>query len=74
VLAFNIQALDEDIIEGAEYAKTMSDKDVDEVINYILAEVNLSVLCHGRTMADVPVNSTATTLLVSSCIQEPMRY
>ena len=47
MLAFNIQALGEDIIEVAEYAKTMSDKEVDEVIDYILVEVNLSVSYHN---------------------------
>jgi hypothetical protein len=44
VLAFNIQALGEDIIEVAEYAKTMSAGDVDEMIDYILVEVNLRLL------------------------------
>jgi hypothetical protein len=49
-LASNIQALGEDIIEAAEYAKTMSAEDVNEMIDYILAEVNLSVSHHDRTM------------------------
>jgi hypothetical protein len=40
-LAFDIQALGEDIAEVEEYAKTMSDKDVDEMIDHILAEVKL---------------------------------
>jgi hypothetical protein len=43
VLAFNIRALDEDIIKVAEYAKNMSAEDVNEMIDHILAEVNLSV-------------------------------
>jgi hypothetical protein len=72
VLAFDIQALGEDLIEVAEYARTMSAEDVDEVIDHILAEVNLFVLYHNRTMTDAPVNSTAMTLLVTLCIQEPM--
>jgi hypothetical protein len=72
VLAFDIQALGEDIIEVAEYAKTMSAEAVDEVIDHILAEVSLSVSYHDRTMADAPVNSMATTLSVSWCTQEPM--
>jgi hypothetical protein len=72
VLAFDIQALGEDILEVAEYAKTMSAEDVDEMIDYILAEVNLYVSYHDRTTADVPLNSTATTPSVSLCIQEPM--
>jgi hypothetical protein len=38
--------LGEDLIEVAEYAKTMSAEDVDEVIDHILAEVNLSVSYH----------------------------
>jgi hypothetical protein len=71
VLAFNIQALGEDIIEVAEYAKTMSADDVNEVIDYILAEVSLSVSYHDRTTPDASINSTGMTLLVSSCIQEP---
>ena len=44
MLAFDIQALGEDIAEVTEYARTMSDKDVGEVIDYILAEVNLRLL------------------------------
>jgi hypothetical protein len=47
VLASDIQGLGEDIIEAAEYAKTMSAEDVDEMIDYILVEVNLSVSYHG---------------------------
>jgi hypothetical protein len=42
-LALDIQDLGEDIIEVAEYAKSMSAEEVDEVIDYILAEVSLSV-------------------------------
>ena len=72
MLAFNIQALDEDIREIAEYARTMSAEDVDEVIDYILAEVNLPVSYHGQTMTDAPVNSTTMTPSVSLCTQEPM--
>ena len=45
-MAFNIQALDEDIKEVAEYAKNMSAEDVDEMIDHILAEVSLSVSHH----------------------------
>jgi hypothetical protein len=47
VLAFDIQALDEDIKEVAEYAKNMTPEDVEEAIDYILAEVNLSISYHG---------------------------
>ena len=43
MLAFDIPALGEDIEEVAEYARTMSAEDVDEMIDYILAEVNPSV-------------------------------
>jgi hypothetical protein len=72
VLAFDIQALDEDIEEVAEYARTMSAEDVDEIIDYILAEVNLSVSYQDRTMTDAPVNSTAMTSSVSLCVREPL--
>ena len=72
MLAFDTQALGEDITEVAEYAKTMSAEDVDEVIDHILTEVNLSLLHHDRTTTDAPVNSTTTTPLVSLCNQEPM--
>jgi hypothetical protein len=72
VLAFDIQALGEDIAEVAEHAKKMSAEDVDEVIDRILAEESLSVSYHDRTTADAPVNSTAMTPSVSSCTQEPM--
>ena len=72
MLAFNIQALGEDITEVAEYAKTMSAEDVDEVINHILAEVNLSVSYHDRITADAPINSTKMTPLVSLYIRAPM--
>jgi hypothetical protein len=72
VLAFDIQALDEDIIEAAEYARTMSAEDVDEMIDYILAEVNLSVSYHGRATTDAPVDSMTMTPSVSLCTQEPM--
>jgi hypothetical protein len=72
VLASGIQVLGEDLIEVAEYAKTMSTEDVDEVIDYILAEVNLSVSYHGRKMTDASGNSTTMTSSVSLCIQEPM--
>jgi hypothetical protein len=72
VLAFNIQALGEDIIEVAEYAKTMSAEDVDEVIDSILAEVYLFISYHNQMTADAPVNSTTMTPSVSLCIQEPM--
>jgi hypothetical protein len=61
MLAFDIQALGEDLKEVAEYAKNMSAEDVDEMIDHILAEVNLSVSFHDRTTADAPVNSTAMT-------------
>jgi hypothetical protein len=46
VLAFDLQALDEDIREVAEYAKNMSVEDVDEMIDHIVAEVNLSFSHH----------------------------
>ena len=72
MLAFDNQALGEDIIEVAKRAKTMSSEDVDEMIDYILAEVNLSVSHHDRTMTDVPVNSTTMTPSVSLCSQEPI--
>jgi hypothetical protein len=71
-LASDSQALGEDIIDVAEYAKTMSAEDVNEMIDYILAEVNLSVSHHDRTMTDAPVNSTTMIPSVSLCIQEPM--
>ena len=69
-MAFNMQALGEDLIEVADYAKTMSDEDVDEVIDYILAEVNLSDSYHGQTTADAPDNSTTMTPSVSLYIQK----
>ena len=72
MLASDIQALGEDIIEIAEYARAMSTEDVNEMIDYILAEVNLSVSHHDRTMTDAPVNSTSMTPSVSLGIQEPM--
>ena len=55
MLAFDTQALGEDITEVAEYAKTMSAEDVDEVIDHILTEVNLSLLYHDRTTTDTPL-------------------
>jgi hypothetical protein len=61
VLAFDIQALGEDIIEVAEYAKIMSAEDVEEVIGYILSEVNLSDSYHDRKTADALVNSMTMT-------------
>ena len=72
MLASGIQVLGEDLIEVAEYAKTMSTEDVDEVIDYILAEVNPSVPYHDRTMTDASGNSTTMTSSVSFCIQGPM--
>ena len=72
MLAFDIQALGEDIIEVAEYARTMSAEDVDEMIDYILAEVYPSVSHHDQTTTDASVNSTTTILSVSLCTQEPM--
>jgi hypothetical protein len=72
VLAFGVQALGEDLIEVAEYAKTMSNKDVDEVIDYILAEVTLSVSYHDQTMTDAYFYSITMTLLVCLCIRERM--
>jgi hypothetical protein len=71
-LASDSRALGEDIIEAAEYAKSMSAEDVNEMIDYILAEVNLSVSHHDRTITYTPGNSTAMTSSVSLCIQEPM--
>ena len=50
----------------------MSSDDVNEMIDYILAEVSLSVPYHDRTMTDAPTNSTTTTQSVSLCTQEPM--
>ena len=38
-MASDVQALGEDIIKIAEYARTMSAEDVNEMIDYILAEV-----------------------------------
>jgi predicted RNase H-related nuclease YkuK (DUF458 family) len=72
VLASNIEALGDDIIEAAEYAKTMSAEDVNEMIDYILAEVNLSISHHDRTMTYALVNSTTMIPSVSLCIQGPM--
>ena len=71
-MAFNSQALGEDIIEAAEYARTMSAEDVSEMIDYILAEVNLSISHCDRIMTYASVNSTAMTPSVSLCIQEAM--
>jgi hypothetical protein len=71
-LASDSQALGEDIIEAAEYAKTMSAEDVDEIIDYILSEVNFSISHHDRTVTDAPVNSTAMISSVSLCVQEHM--
>jgi hypothetical protein len=71
-LVSDIQALGDDIIEAAEYARTMSAEDVNEMIDYILAEVNLSISHHDRTMTDAPVNSTTMIPSVSLSIQEPM--
>ena len=50
-----------------EHAKTMSARDVDEVIDYILEEVEFSDLCYDRTMIDLSFNSTTTILLASLC-------
>jgi hypothetical protein len=72
VLAYNIQALGEDIIEVAEYAKTMSAEDVDEMIDHVLAEVNLSVSHHDRTITNGSVNSTIMTSSVSLSPWEPV--
>jgi hypothetical protein len=72
VLAYNIQALGEDILEVAEHAKTMSAEDVDEMIDHILAEVNLSVSYHDRTITNGSVNSTIMTLSVSLSTRKPM--
>lgn len=38
-----MQALGPDIAEAVEYSKTMSAEEVEEVIDHILAEVNLFV-------------------------------
>ena len=73
MLAFDIQALGEDIIEVAEYAKTMSAEDVDEMIDHILEEVNLSGSYCDRTTADTPANSTTMIPSASLCIQIPMQ-
>ena len=72
MLAFGVQALGEDLIEVAEYAKTMSNEDVDEAIAHILAEVSLSDSYYDRTTADTPVNSMAMIPSASLCIQIPM--
>jgi hypothetical protein len=71
-LAFNIQALGEDIAEVAEYARNMPAEEVDEVVDYILAEVSLSVSYHDRMTADAPINSTRTTPSVSLYTWKPM--
>jgi hypothetical protein len=42
------------------------------MIDYILAEVNLSVSHHDRTMTYASVHSTAMTPSVSLCVREPM--
>ena len=70
MLAYNIHILSEDVIEAAEYAKTMSAEDVNEVIDHILAEVNLFNSYHNQATADAPVNSTVMTPSVSLCTQE----
>ena len=72
MLAFDIQALGEDLVEVADYAKTMSDEDVDEVVDYILAEVNLSDSYRNQTTANAPVNSTTMIPSVPSCTREPI--
>ena len=72
MLAFDIQALDEDIKEVAEYAETMSAQDVDEMIDHILVEVNLFVSYHDQKMTDTHVNSTEMTPSVSLCVQDPV--
>jgi hypothetical protein len=41
-LASDIQALDLDIIEAKEHAKTMTPEEVEDVIDHILLEVRLS--------------------------------
>lgn len=38
-LTFDIQALGPDLIEAAKYAQSMSAEDVDDIIDYILEEV-----------------------------------
>lgn len=72
MLASEIQALGPDILEAAEYARTMSAEDVDEVIEHILVEVNPFVLHKGGTMADLSFNSTIRILSVSLYIKEPV--
>jgi hypothetical protein len=73
VLAFDTQALGEDIIEVADYAKNMSTEDVNEMIDHILAEVGLSDSYRDQTMTEAPVNSMEMTLSVFSWVQEPMQ-
>ena len=48
MLASDSRALGEDIIKAAEYARTMSAEDVNEMIDYILVEVNLFISRHDR--------------------------
>jgi len=68
--ATEIQALGPDIVEAAEYAKTMSAEDVDEMIDHILVEVGLFVSYCDRTTTDKSTNSMARTLLVSLSAEE----
>ena len=68
MLAFGIQDLGEDITEAAKRTETMSDEEVNEVIDYILEEVNPSISYRDRTTPDASINSTGMTLSVSLCI------
>jgi hypothetical protein len=61
-----------DLTEAAEYARTMSTEDVDEVIDHILAGVNRSVSYHNRTTTDASANSTTRTLSVSWSTWKPV--
>ena len=45
-----MQALGPDVAEAVEYSKTMSAEEVDEVIDHILAEVNVFFSQWDRTM------------------------
>lgn len=45
MLASDIQAFGPEIIEAIEYARTMSTKDVFDVIDHILEEVEFLISC-----------------------------
>jgi hypothetical protein len=67
VLTSGIQALGPDIFEAAEYAKNMSARDVNEVIDYIFVEVKFFVSFVLRPNIDLSFGSTTMILSVSLC-------